>query len=181
MAEGQTGAKDVFAVIKRSPSLMIALGVVAIAVVYYEYQKSKAGLTAATGATASTQPAAFAPATGTYTYEQDIHQTHVPTPITIQNIIPGATSSPLPGAPPPPTVITPTTPVVSTRPGGGLIPTGMWPKNIKWVTGNFVTWAGSTYTLNVGNGNRIWGVPGKVSAKQAIATSIPPKFLLYQG
>jgi hypothetical protein len=177
MAE-QTSAKDVFAVIKRSPSLMIALGVVAIAVVYYEYQRSKAGLAASTGATASTQPAAFAPAMGTYTYEQDIHQTHVPTPITIQNFIPGSTSPPLPGAPPPPAPPVVVPPVL---PGGGRIPTGMWPKSVKWVTGNFVTWAGSTYTINVGNNNRIWGVPGKVSAKQAIATPIPPKFLLYQG
>jgi hypothetical protein len=179
MAAEQTTAKDVFAVIKRSPSLMIALGVVGVAVAYYYYKRSSAGLAASTGATASTQPAAFAPAMGTYTYEQDIHQAAIPTPITIQNILPVPTS--LPGAPPPPAVITPTTPVISAKPGSGRIPSGMWPKNVKWVTGNFVTWAGQTYTINVGNNNRIWGVPGKVSAKQAMATPIPPKFLLYQG
>jgi hypothetical protein len=103
MAGAQATAGDVFATIKRSPSLMIALAVVGVGVAYYMYKKSSASLAAATPAATTATPAAFVPVTGTYTYEQDLHQTAVPTPIAAPPPVAIVPVTVLPSAPPPPT------------------------------------------------------------------------------
>ncbi len=168
----QATAKDVFAVIKKSPSLMITLAVVSVAVVYYYYKKSSAAASTAAAST-STQPSQFAPAMGTYTFVEDIHQASAPTPITIMPAPVTVINQPT-QAPPP--ILTPMPIPKKVIP---LIPYGKWPVGVKWVTGNSVTWSGKLYTLEVGSSGRIWGLPGRVSASQIKNTTIPPKFLLY--
>lgn len=65
-------------------------------------------------------------------------------------------------------------------PGNPLIPFGQWPNGVSWRTGQLINVKGQLYTIVVGGGNglnRIYGVPGQVSASQA--QSAPIKTLLY--
>lgn len=91
-----TSAKDLVAVVRKSPALMITLGVVFVALLVYLYEKgqgSSASTTAATAAVAATTPAG----TGSYTFEENIQQQ--PTPSIVVPPANVGVSPPLPGAP----------------------------------------------------------------------------------
>ena len=98
MPENTTSAKDLVAVIRKSPALMISVGAVLLFVLYYFYERSKTGAAAASTTTPGAAPSAFAPALGTYTFVEDIHQT--PAPTVIVNAPPGPRG---PAGPPGPT------------------------------------------------------------------------------
>ena len=104
MPNETTSAKDLVAVIRKSPALMISVGAVLLFALYYFYERSKAGAAAASTTTPAAAPSAFAPALGTYTFVEDIHQT--PAPTVIVNAPPGPAGppgKPGPAGPPGPT------------------------------------------------------------------------------
>lgn len=118
-----TSAKDLVGVIRKSPSLMITFGVVFVFLLIYLYEKGKSG-TAST--TTATQPAQFAPATGSYVFEEDIHPTAAPTiPVGPPTVVPlpapptpilQPTPGPVPQQPAPKKPALPVSPVVKPKP-----------------------------------------------------------------
>lgn len=60
-----------------------------------------------------------------------------------------------------------------------LIPKGAWPQSVKWANGNQLQWGGNWYTIVVGSQGRIWGIPGRYSAADAVKRQ--DGILLYQG
>lgn len=76
----------------------------------------------------------------------------------------------------PPPVTTPN-PTPTPTPGAPIIPAGQFPSGVKWATGSHLVYGGNPYTLIVGSG-RLYGVPGFVSAQQALTVQNAP--LLYQ-
>ena len=102
MPENTTSAKDLVAVVRKSPALMVSVGAVLLFALYYFYERSKTGAAAST--TTPAQASAFAPALGTYTFVEDIHQT--PAPTVIVNAPPGPAGPPGPPGKPGPKVAT---------------------------------------------------------------------------
>lgn len=117
MAESETSAKDLVAVIRRSPALMVTTGVGFIFLLIYLYKKGST--TGASTPSATTQPSGFTPALGTYTFVEEFVQqsptAHTPSPIPAP--IPGPIPIPLPPVPgPKPPTPTPKPPVGKPKP-----------------------------------------------------------------
>ncbi len=179
-----TSAKDLVGVIRKSPSLMITFGVVFVFILIYVYERSKNASAAAT--TGTQQPGQFAPALGTYTYVEDIHGTTGAAPVPI--VGPVGPAGPIgPAGPAGPTRVPP---IPKPPPNPTPVPSawtalfsGKSPFPYKFGQNAYTTTiGGKQWTVGFGSGNRVWGVPGKVSIQkwQTTPIAIGQKQLLYQ-
>lgn len=159
LAESATPAKDLFAQIKKSPSLMITLGVVVVVGVYWLWQRQSSANAPASQAASSNLPSGYAPALGTYTYEESVNNPGQPPIVNVTNPITVVQPTQTGTTPPPPPKTPP--PVTKGKPNAPIIPFGKLPAGNWFVFGKQLTWNGITYTVGPGSGGILWGVPGR--------------------